>query len=141
MNVQIEWQGKRKFEAVGNSGHKVVMDAKAEAGGEDSGPRPMELLLMGLGGCSGIDVAMILEKGRLSIDEFRIELSGTRAEEMPQRFTEICMHYVVKGQGITPEKVERAIVLSRDKYCSASASLNAKLKITYEVNGHSFEVK
>ena len=141
MKMNIDWQGKMRFEAVGASGHKMTMDAKQEVGGEDQGPRPMEMLLAGLGGCSGIDVVMILERGRLTIDEFNLELNGTRAEEMPQRFTEIHMHYTLKGPNLTPEKVERAIVLSRDQYCSASASLNASYRITYEVNGEQFEVK
>lgn len=140
MKVQIDWQGKRKFRAVGGSGHPVTMDAKADIGGEDSGVRPMELLLMGLGGCTGIDIAMILEKMRLTVDDFQMQVLGDRAEEMPQRFTDITLHYVLKGPDLTPEKVERAIVLSVDKYCSASASLNANLRVTYEVNGETFEV-
>lgn len=140
VNIQIDWQGKRKFDAVGNSGHHVTMDAKAEVGGEDTGARPMELLLMGLGGCSGIDVTMILEKMRLTIDELKIELNGVRADEMPQRFTDIHMHYVVKSPDITQDKLERAIVLSRDKYCSATASLNANFRITYDLNGTQHEV-
>jgi putative redox protein len=140
LNVSIDWLGKRKFEAVGNSGHKVTMDAKAEVGGEDSGPRPMELLLMGLGGCSGIDVAMILEKGRLTLEEFRMELSGIRADEMPQRFTDIHIHYILKGPDLTREKVERAILLSNEKYCSAAASLNANLTVSYELNGERYEM-
>lgn len=140
MKVEIDWQGKRKFDAVGNSGHHVVMDAKQEAGGEDSGARPMEMVLMGLGGCSGIDVVMILEKMRLTIEEFKMELNGERAGEMPQRFTDIHIHYIVKGPDITPDKVERAIVLSRDKYCSASASLNAGYRITFDLNGTHYEV-
>ncbi|HEU4964658.1 MAG TPA: OsmC family protein [Bacilli bacterium] len=140
MNVRIDWKGKREFHAVGQSGHGVTMDAKAEAGGEDNGARPMEMLLMGLGGCTGIDIAMILEKGRMTVEEFRMELNAERAEEMPQRFTTIHMHYILKGPDLTPEKVERAIVLSKDKYCSASASLNAEFKTTFELNGEQYEV-
>jgi putative redox protein len=140
MKVEIDWKGKRKFESRGDSGHLVTMDAKESAGGEDSGARPMELLLMGLGGCSGIDVVMILEKGRLTVEEFRMELDGVRAEDMPQRYTDIHIHYVLKGPDLTPEKVERAIVLSQEKYCSASASLNANLRATFELNGTQYEV-
>jgi putative redox protein len=140
MKVQVHWHGKRKFEATGDSGHSVIMDAKQEVGGEDAGARPMELLLMGLGGCTGIDIVMILEKGRLTVEEFRLEIDGERAEEMPQRFTNIHMHYILKGPDLTPEKVERAILLSKDKYCSASASLNAKIRTTYEVNGVQYEL-
>jgi putative redox protein len=140
MNVKVNWQGKRKFEAVGDSKHPVILDAKREAGGEDEGPRPMELLLMGLGGCTGIDVALILERMRLTIDEFHIEIDADRREEHPQKFTEIRMNYVLKGEELTPDKVERAIRLSEDKYCSASASLNAKIVTTYELNGEKHEL-
>ena len=140
MKMSIDWKGKRQFHATGGSGHPLVMDARAEDGGEDAGARPMELLLAGLGGCSGIDVAMILEKGRLTIEEFTMEIEGVRAEERPQRFTEIHMHYVLKGPDLTPEKVERAIILSRDTYCSATASLNANFKITFDLNGEHYEV-
>jgi putative redox protein len=139
VKVEIDWKGKGKFDAVGNSGHHMMMDAMPEEGA-DAGPRPMEMVLMGLGGCSGIDVVLILEKMRLTIEEFKMELNGTRAEEMPKRFTEIHIHYVIKGPDITPEKAERAIVLSRDKYCSAASSLNAQYRITYELNGTTYEV-
>ncbi|MBL0387957.1 OsmC family protein [Tumebacillus sp. ITR2] len=116
------------------------MDAKADIGGEDSGVRPMELVLMGLGGCMGVDISMILEKMRLTLDEFRMEINGDRAEQHPQRFTDITLHVVVKGPDLTQEKVQRAIVLSKDTYCSASASLNANIRVTYEVNGEFFEL-
>ena len=138
--MEIDWKGKRQFHAVGGSGHEVVMDAKPEAGGEDSGARPMEMLLAGLGGCSGIDVVMILEKGRLTVEEFKLEINGDRADKMPQRFTDIHMHYALKGPDLTPKKVERAIILSRDKYCSATASLDATYTITFELNGEHYTV-
>ncbi|MGZ4135509.1 MAG: OsmC family protein [Tumebacillaceae bacterium] len=140
MNVEINWQGKRKFDAVGNSGHHATMDVKKEAGGDGSAPSPMEMVLMGLGGCSAYDVVTILEKMRLNIEEFKMELNGTRAEEMPQRYTDIHIHYILKGAELTPDKVERAIVLSRDKYCSATASLNAEFRMTFELNGTAHEV-
>lgn len=140
MNVKVKWQGKRSFEAVGDSNHLVTIDAKPEAGGEDKGPRPMELLLMGLGGCTGIDIVMILERMRLTIDEFHMEINGVRREEHPQKFTEIHIKYVLKGDTLTKDKVERAIRLSEEKYCSASASLNAKIITTYELNGETYEL-
>jgi putative redox protein len=135
MNMQIVWKGKRKFDAVGDSGHRVTMDAKPDAGGEDQGPRPMEMLLMGLGGCTGIDIVMILEKMRYNIDEFDIQIQAERAETYPQRFTKIHLHYRLKGEAIPPEKVERAIRLSAETYCSAAASLNASLSHSFELNG------
>lgn len=140
MKVSVEWQGKRRFAAVGDSKHTVVMDAKAEVGGEDGGPRPMELLLMGLGGCTGIDIVMILEKMRLTVEDFRMEIEGARREEYPQKFTEIHVKYILKGPDLAPDKVERAIRLSEEKYCSASASLNAQIVASYEINGVSYEM-
>lgn len=141
MQVSVSWEGKRKFEAVGNSGHQVVMDAKPDVGGENQGSRPMELLLMGLGGCTGIDIMMILEKMRFTVDEFRIEIDAERQDQHPQRFTVIHMNYILRGAGLTREKVERAIRLSEEKYCSASASLNAEIHATYELNGTKYELR
>lgn len=140
MQVTVNWQGKRRFEAVGESNHPVTIDAKPEAGGENKGPRPMELLLMGLGGCTGIDITMILEKMRLTIDDFRMEINGLRREEYPQKYTEIHIKYILQGAHLTRDKVERAIRLSEEKYCSASASLNAKIISTYVLNGESYEL-
>ncbi|WP_018133242.1 OsmC family protein [Effusibacillus pohliae] len=140
MKVSVQWEGKRRFAARGESNHPVVMDAKPDVGGEDQGPRPMELLLMGLGGCTGIDIVMILEKMRLMVEEFRMEIEGVRREEYPQKFTEIHVKYILKGANLTPDKVERAIRLSEDKYCSASASLNARIRTSYELNGVVYEM-
>lgn len=140
MKVAVQWQGKRQFAAKGDSGHTVVMDAKAEVGGEDKGARPMELLLMGLGGCTAIDIVMILEKMRLTVEDFHIEIGGERQQQHPQKFTEIQMKYVLKGPDLTQDKVERAIRLSERKYCSASASLNANIHATYELNGVTYEI-
>jgi putative redox protein len=141
MKMNVVWQGKRRFEATGDSGHTVTMDAKPEVGGENKGPRPMEMLLMGLGGCTGIDIAMILEKMRYTIDEFDIQIEGERADTEPQRFTRIHMHYRIKGQDIPAEKVERAIKLSAEKYCSAAASLNASFLHTFELNGAIYTIE
>ncbi|UOF92100.1 OsmC family protein [Fodinisporobacter ferrooxydans] len=141
MNVQVTWQGKRRFEAQGASGHKVVIDAKPEVGGEDAGPRPMELLLMGLGGCTGIDITIILEKMRYTIENFAVEIQGERADQDPKRFTKIQMHYRLDGKDIPPEKVKRAIQLSAEKYCSAASSLNAAFVHTFELNGVHYEIE
>ncbi|MFC4768927.1 OsmC family protein [Effusibacillus consociatus] len=141
MKVNVNWHGKRRFEAKGDSNHPVVMDAKPDIGGENQGARPMELLLMGLGGCTGIDVVMILEKMRLTVEELSIEIDGTRREELPQKFTEIHMKYVLKGPDLTRDKVERAIRLSEEKYCSASASFNARIHASFELNGVTYEMR
>ena len=134
MNVKTAWQGKRHFLSLGPSGHQVSMDAKEEAGGEDKGNRPMELLLMGLTGCTGIDIAMILERMRLPMTSLNIEAKGTRKEDHPQAFTEIELTYYIDGE-IPAAKAWRAVHLSEDKYCSASASLNAVIKPRLILNG------
>jgi putative redox protein len=134
MRVTAEWQGKRHFEAVGPSGYQVAMDAAEEVGGEGRGHRPMELLLMGLVGCTGIDVTMILERMRQPLTDLRIEAEGTRRDEYPQKFTEIHLTYRMQGD-ISPDKAWRAIHLSEEKYCSASASLNARIVPHLILNG------
>ncbi|MBX6352559.1 MAG: OsmC family protein [Thermoflavifilum sp.] len=134
MKVTARWRGRRRFEAMGSWGQPVPMDAKADVGGEGQGHRPMELLLMGLVGCTGIDIAMILEKMRLPLDRLDIEAAGTRREEHPQAFTEIHVTYHVDGE-IPPAKVWRAIHLSEQKYCSASASLKARIIPHLVLNG------
>ncbi|GGI98184.1 hypothetical protein GCM10010885_04710 [Alicyclobacillus cellulosilyticus] len=134
MRVTTTWQGKRHFVSTGPSGYTVSMDASAEAGGEGKGHRPMELLLMGLTGCTGIDVAMILERMRQPLQSLEIEAEGKRREEHPQAFTEITLTYKVTGD-VQPEKAWRAIQLSEEKYCSASASLKARIVPRLLLNG------
>ena len=134
MKITAHWRGRRHFEAVGPSGYVVPMDAKKEAGGEERGNRPMELLLMGLTGCTGIDVTMILERMREPLEDLRIEAQGTRREENPQKFTEIHLTYQLAGS-VSPKKACRAIHLSEEKYCSASASLSATIVPHLVVNG------
>lgn len=134
MKVSAEWRGKRHFLAKGPSGHEVSMDAKQDDGGENKGNRPMELLLMGLIGCTGIDVTMILERMRQPLEQLRIEATGTRREEFPQAFTEIHLTYHVTGD-VAAAKTWRAIHLSEQKYCSASASLNAVIVPHLTLNG------
>lgn len=138
MKVTGNWKGKRHFEAQGPSGHMVSMDAKPEAGGEDKGNRPMELVLMGLIGCTGIDVTMILERMREPLEDLQIEADGTRSEEHPQKFTEIHLTYHLTGE-VSVQKAWRAIHLSEEKYCSASASLNATIVPHLVLNGTSVE--
>ena len=136
MNISIERVGKMAFSATAAaSGHTVLMDASAEAGGENKGPRPMELLLMGLGGCTSIDVITILEKARQEIHSCKVEISAERAETIPRVFTNIHVHFIVTGKAISPERVTRAIELSAEKYCSASIMLGETATIT-----HDFEI-
>ena len=135
MKINIERAGPMAFSATSGSGHTVLMDAAPAVGGEDRGPRPMEMLLMGLGGCTSIDVVMILQKARQSIDDVKVEITARRAEKNPKVFTDIHVHFIVYGQALSAERVARAIELSAEKYCSASIMLGAMATIT-----HDFEI-
>lgn len=126
MKVETSWTEKRHFLSKGPSGFELSMDAAEAAGGTNQGHRPMELLLMGLTGCTGIDIAMIMERMRQPMETLEIDAVGARREEYPQGFTEIHLYYKMTGQ-VQPAKAWRAIHLSENKYCSASASLAAKI--------------
>ena len=133
MSARVTWRDGRTFDAVSGSGHSVVMDGAPEAGGRDLGHRPMEMLLLGLGGCTAYDVVEILEKSREPVSGLTIEVTGTRAEEIPKVYTKIGVKYVVTGKGLNPAKVERAVKLSADKYCSATIMLGAIAEITHDI--------
>ena len=135
MKARIKWVDGMTFIGESESGHAVVMDASPEVGGRNLGPRPMEMLLLGAGGCSSIDVIMILKKSRQAVSDCYVEMSAERAETDPKVFTKIHMHFVVKGKDIKPEAVEKAVKLSAEKYCSASIMLGATAEMT-----HDFEV-
>lgn len=138
MTVVTTWQEKRHFLSSGPSGHEVSIDAKSDAGGEDRGSRPMELLLMGLTGCTGIDIAMILERMRQPLSGMKIEARGERSETHPQKYEEIHLTYYLDGD-IQPAKAWRAIHLSEEKYCSASASFNAVIVAHLVLNGEDMD--
>jgi putative redox protein len=135
MKSRIKWVEDRTFVGQSGTGHKIVLGTAAEPGGATPGPSPMELVLMGTGGCSAFDVVHILEKGREKIEDVVVELDADRAETDPKVFTRIHMHFIVKGRGLSPQKVERAISLSVEKYCSASAMMAKTATVT-----HDFEV-
>ena len=132
MKARIKWVEDRTFIGESGSGHKIVLGTAFGPEGRSPGPSPMELVLIGLGGCSGYDVVHILEKGREAI---AVELEAERAQQDPKVFSRVHMHFVVKGRGLAVEKVERAIALSAEKYCSASAMIAKSATIT-----HDFEV-
>ena len=119
------------FAAKSESNHWITMDGPETFGGSDAGPRPKELILMALGGCTASDVVPILKKKRVPLDGFEINLTANIREEHPQVFTDVHMEYVFYGNGINPKDVERAIELSTTKYCSASAMLKASVNITH----------
>ena len=124
------------FVAESGSGHAMVMDGATEVGGRNLGPRPMEMLLMGAGGCGAIDVVMILRKARQPITDCVVELEAERAPEDPKVFTRIHLHYIVTGKGLNPTQVDKAIRLSKEKYCSATIMLSRTAEVTAD-----FEVR
>lgn len=133
MKARIKWIDGRAFEGVADSGHKIVMDDPPDAGGENRGVRPMETMLLGMGGCTAYDVIDILEKSRQQVEDCVLEIDATRAEDIPQVFTKIHVIYVVTGHDLDPAKVDRAVKLSAEKYCSASIMLGATAEITHEI--------
>ena len=135
MKARIQWVEARTFVGEASSGHSVVLGTAHGAEGTKPGPSPMELVLIGTGGCSAWDVVHILEKGREAVEGCSVELKAERAIEDPKVFTQIHMHFVLRGRALDPRKVERAISLSVEKYCSASAMLGRTATIT-----HDFEV-
>lgn len=134
MKARVKWAEKRTFIGKSGTGHNFVFGTKEEDG-TTPGPSPMELVLIGTGGCSAYDVVSILEKGREPIEGVVVELDADRAEGTPAVFTRIHMHFIVTGRGVNPVKVERAIQLSVEKYCSASAMMAKTAEVT-----HDFEV-
>lgn len=136
MKGRVRWAGERQFIAESGSGHTVVIDGPPEYGGRNIGIRPMEMLLLGLGGCSNFDVINILEKSRQQVVDCEVFLEAERAEQEPKVFTKIHLHFVVKGFNLKDSQVKRAIDLSAEKYCSASIMLErAGVEIT-----HNYEI-
>lgn len=136
MKARIKLADGMTFVAESGSGHGVVVDASPDIGGRNLGARPMELVLMGTGACSAIDVVLILRKARQPITDCVVELDSERAAEDPKVFTRIHLHYVVTGKGLATAQVERAIKLSKEKYCSATimlAKAGAEITFDYEV--------
>lgn len=136
MQTKIQWAGGVSFIGETADGHKVVMDGAPEGGGRNLGARPMETLLLGMGGCTAYDVIAILKKARQAVEDCVLEISAERAAEHPRVFTDIHIHFVVSGQGLSEKQVARAIELSAEKYCSASIMLGKTAKIT-----HDFEIR
>lgn len=125
MQAKIKWLEKRKFVAESGSGHCVVIDGPPEHGGENKGVRPMEMMLMGMGGCAAFDVVNILEKSRQKVTSCEVELGAERAEGVPSPFTKIDMVFVIKGDKLKEAQVQRAVNLSAEQYCSASIMMRA----------------
>ena len=132
VKINIDWQGDMAFETE-LDGHKLVLDASPEVGGKDSGPRPKPLMLVALAGCTGMDVVSILKKMRVEFDSFDVKVGGNLTEEHPKRYSEMKLVYLFKGKNIPRDKVEKAVDLSRERYCGVSAMFSEILKLEYEI--------
>ena len=132
MQVRIKWLEQRAFEAKTGSGHSITMDGPPEHGGQNCAARPMEMVLVGLGGCSAFDVVEILEKSRQSVKDCQIEIDAERADEIPAVFTKIHMHFMIAGDTLNEKHVKRAVELSVDKYCSVAKMMRPNVIITFD---------
>ncbi len=134
MKAKVIYVKGLQFVGESETGHAIVMDGDRAFGGENTGPRPMELLLIGLGGCTGMDVVSILRKKRQEPESFEIIIEGNKAEEHPKRFTDVTIEFRLKGKGLTEEAVRRAVELSMEKYCSVKATLEGSTKVSFKYN-------
>jgi len=132
MKARVKWVEDVMFLGESGTGHTVVMDGPEEMGGHGTGMRPMELLLLGLGGCTAFDVVTMLKKSRQDIHDCVVEIDSERSEEVPKVFTKINVHYKVTGKGLKEAHVKRAVDLSTEKYCSASLMLGKTAEITHD---------
>ena len=135
VSAKVTYVKGMQFVGEPSSGHAVVMDSDSSAGGHDTGLRPMEMLLIGAGGCSGMDVISVLKKKRQYVTGFEINVKGKKADEFPKKFTEITLEFVVRGKNISEEAVKKAVELSMNKYCSVKATLEgtAQIKYSYKI--------
>lgn len=136
METSLKWAGGAAFIGKSASGHTVIMDGPPEGGGKNLGPRPMEMLLLGMGACSTYDVVSILKKSRQRITDCEVLITSERAEDHPKIFTSIHIHFILKGKDLKEKQVARAVQLSADKYCSASIMLGAMADITHDFEIH-----
>ncbi|MCW8956620.1 MAG: OsmC family protein [Gammaproteobacteria bacterium] len=132
MKARVKWLDNMSFVGESGSGHSIVMDGAPDSGGRNLAARPMEMVLMGMGGCTAFDVVTILKKARQPIDDCIVELSAERAEDIPKIFTKIHVHYIVKGRGLSEKQVEKAVNLTAEKYCSVSIMLAKSAEITHD---------
>lgn len=133
MECKVRWIDEMSFVAETGSGHLVTMDGAPEGGGRNLAPRPMEMVLVGTGGCTAFDVVLILKRGRHAVTGCEVKLDAERAAEDPKVFTRINFHFIVRGRGLKREAVERAVKLSHEKYCSASAMLAKTAQLDYSI--------
>ena len=135
VKATVKWKGDVAFEGLSETGHSVMMDGPPEHGGKNRGPRPMEMLLLGMGGCTSFDVVHILRRMRADITDCQVNITAERAHEEPKVFTKIHAHFIVTGRGLKESAVERAVSMSAEKYCSAAIMLGktAEMSHTFEI--------
>ncbi|HYA11630.1 MAG TPA: OsmC family protein [Thermodesulfovibrionales bacterium] len=131
MHAKVIYTQGLQFVGEASSGHAIVMDGDPEVGGNNTGLRPMELLLVGLGGCSGMDIVSILRKKKQEVTSLEINVRGQKAENYPKKYTDIDMEFIIKGINISEDSVKKAIDLSMTKYCSVKATLEGSAKIGF----------
>lgn len=131
VEARVKYVDGLQFVGEASSGHAIIMDGDIEVGGKDTGLRPMELLLIGIGGCSGMDIVSILKKKKEDVTGLEINIKGEKAENYPKKFTDIAIEFVVKGRNISEEAVKRAVNLSMERYCSVKATLEGSAKISF----------
>lgn len=131
MEARVRWLDGASFVAETGSGHALVIDGPPDIGGRNLGPRPMELMLLGVGSCSSVDVIHILKRARQNVTGCEVKVQAQRAETDPKVFTHIHLQFIVSGHALKPAQVERAVKLSAEKYCSASLMLQATVEITH----------
>jgi putative redox protein len=130
-NATVKWVDGLKFTSYADSGHEAIMDGPSEHGGSDSAPRPMEMVLMGLGGCTAMDAISILRKKKQDVTGLEVNLKGVRAENHPMRYENVELEFVVRGRGVDEKAAKRAIELSMEKYCSVKFTLERETDIQY----------
>lgn len=132
MKARIKWVEDKSFLGMTESGHAVLMDGPPDAGGRNLGPRPMEMLLLGAGGCTAFDVVLILQKGRHAVSGCEVAIEAERATTDPKVFTKIHLHFIVSGKNLKAEAIERALKLSAEKFCSATIMLSKTATVTHD---------
>ena len=136
MHATIKWNQNMQFTATSGSGHSVLIDGSPEIGGEDSGMRPMEMLLLSMAGCSAMDVVFILKKARQDVTDCVIKINGERADTIPKVFTDIHVHYIISGNDLDEKHVKRAVNMSAEKYCSVAEMMRKAANVS-----HDYEIK
>ena len=135
MKATVKWLDHMSFVGESGSGHSVVMDGAPDVGGRNMGVRPMEMVLLGLGGCTSFDIVLILQRQRQAVTDCQVQVEAERADKVPKVFTRIHIHYIVTGRDLDRKKVERAVKMTAEKYCSVSIMLSASVELT-----HDFEI-